>query len=188
MDSSARLSPPLARVWHGSVMRDGAAALFLLSSLFVRRDFNIAARSAHCPVVVWRAAAYWLCTRSRGRSAAASIQEWGRLGPYGNMVHFMCIDAKSSLRRGRFDSLTARSLGKLESIGDFKEATSKQNWKLTFWISRVEILQTWINLNFLSLWSCSKPNYFFLLILMNKRFRLLQRINRLSFCGFHLLL
>lgn len=130
MDSSARLSPPLARVWHGSVMRDGAAALFLLSSLFVRRDFNIAAGSAHCPVVVWRAAAYWLCTRSRGRSAAASIQEWGRLGPYGNMVHFMCIDAKSSLRRGRFDSLTARSLGKLESMGILRRPLQSriENW------------------------------------------------------------
>lgn len=56
MDSSAELSLALARVWPGSVMRDGAAALSLSSSHCSQEEtFNISAGLTHCVTAVWRA-------------------------------------------------------------------------------------------------------------------------------------
>lgn len=49
MDSSAHLSPALARVWHGSLMRDGGRrSYFLLSPLFFIWDCIITAGLKYC--------------------------------------------------------------------------------------------------------------------------------------------
>lgn len=78
MDSCAELSPALARVWHGSVMRDGAAPLSLSSHCYREETFNITAGLTHCPV-------------GRGVPALHSVPR-RRSQPYVNMVHFIvCV-------------------------------------------------------------------------------------------------
>lgn len=147
MDSSARLSPVLARVWHGSIMRDGAAAhSFFSLHCYKEETFNIAVGLTHCPAVVWRAVACRLFTRSHGANAAASFEGWGRAEPYVNMVHFilcsfMSIFAKSSERRGCFISLRARSLSKRQSMGVLgRSLQSRVKGCRSLWIRKSSIL------------------------------------------------
>lgn len=135
MDSSSRLSPALARVWHGSVMRTGAAALSFFSLHCSQEEtFNITVGLTHCPRGVWRAVACRLRARSHGRNAAASFSGTrGRPGPYVNMVHFILGVLSCASTLSHLGGEAVLCLWELDASvnasrwGDFREVTSKQS-------------------------------------------------------------